>query len=102
MDEYRGLSSTEDVQPSVEESAISYSLLNPIKIGRYTLLRRIGKGGFGQVILAFEPRATSVQRPVDPRRLGGDDRFLILSRDPPNSPFGEPTNPDKAAGVCRC
>src|SRR5262249_59780306 len=49
-----------------------------------------------------ERRAISVQRPVAPRRLGADDRLLILSRDPPTALLGDPrtrTKPPVSTGV---
>jgi serine/threonine protein kinase len=85
MDEAQDLSSTEDIQPSGGESAISYSLLNPKKLGRYTLLRRIGKGGFGQVILAVDddldrPVAIKVPRPDRVSRPETVEAFLAEAR----------------------
>src|SRR6516165_5888449 len=76
MDEGQDVSSTQDLQESASDSAVSYSLLHPTKIGRYTILRRIGKGGFGQVLLAYDedldrpvaikvPRPDRVSRPED-------------------------------------
>jgi len=68
MDEDENLSSTPDFQESAGDSPVSYSLLHLTKVGRYTILRRIGKGGFGQVFLAYDedldrPVAIKVPRP---------------------------------------
>jgi eukaryotic-like serine/threonine-protein kinase len=87
MDEGQNVSSTQDVQESAGDSAVSYSLLHPTKIGRYTILRRIGKGGFGQVLLAHDedldrpvaikvPRADRVSRPEDAEAFLNEAKVL--------------------------
>ena len=53
MDEAENLSSTQGMTAAGEDSQESFSLPNPTKIGRYTILRRLGKGGFGEVFPGF-------------------------------------------------
>src|SRR5271166_4830031 len=94
MDEPENPSSTEDLQSSGEDSQESFSLLHPTKIGRYTILRRLGKGGFGEVFLAFDdeldrpvaiktPRPERVSRPEDVEAYLNEAR-IVASLDHPH------------------
>jgi serine/threonine protein kinase len=87
MGEDENLSATQDLQESADDSAVSYSLLHPTKIGRYTILRRIGKGGFGQVLQAYDedldrpvaikvPRPDRVSRPEDVEAFLNEAKIL--------------------------
>ena len=85
MDEPENLSSTKDLQSSEEDSQESFSLLHPTKIGRYTILRRLGKGGFGEVFLAFDddldrPVAIKVPRRERASRPEDIDAYLAEAR----------------------
>src|SRR5271157_1425403 len=94
MDEPENLSSTEDVRSGSEDSQESFSLLHPTKIGRYTILRRLGKGGLGEVFLAFDdeldrpvaikvPRPERVSQPEDVEAYLNEAR-IVASLDHPH------------------
>src|SRR4051794_28563112 len=94
MDEPENLSSTENLQTGGEDSEVSFSLLHPTKVGRYTILRRLGKGGFGEVFLAFDdeldrpvaikiPRPDRVAQPEDIQAYLNEAR-IVASLDHPH------------------
>src|SRR5271154_5526976 len=93
MDETKILSETEDQQPRVVGSRGSPDG-DAKKIGRYTILGRLGKGGFGEVFLANDddlnrpvaikvPRPERVSQPEDIEAYLNEARILA-SLDHPN------------------
>ena len=57
MDESKNLSSTQDSRQPAEDSQESFSLLHPTKIGRYTILRRLGQGRIRRGLSALRRRS---------------------------------------------
>jgi serine/threonine protein kinase/formylglycine-generating enzyme required for sulfatase activity len=85
MDDPEHPSSTQDAHTFNEDSQESFSLLHPTKFGRYTILRRLGKGGFGEVLLAFDdelerPVAIKVPRPERVARPEDIEAYLNEAR----------------------
>jgi serine/threonine protein kinase len=81
MDEDENLSSTQSFRESPGAASVSYSRLHPTKIGRYTIVKRIGEGGFGQVLLAYDddldrPVAIKIPRPDRVSPAHDVDAFL--------------------------
>src|SRR6516165_2251685 len=74
MNEHQNLTSTQNLQESSGDGGVSDPLPPTAKIGRYTILRRVGKGGFGQALLAYDEdldRSVAIKVPR-PERVSHD------------------------------
>ena len=83
-DETRSLSGTAGSRPAVD-SPSDFSDVDPAKIGRYRVIRRLGQGGFGRVYLAHDgdldrPVAIKVPNPERVTRLEDAEAFLSEAR----------------------
>jgi serine/threonine protein kinase len=76
MDETKNLSETRDCQASGDGTPVSFSLGDPLKIGRYRIVHRLGQGGFGRVYLAHDDdldRPVAIKVPNPERIMGPED-----------------------------
>ncbi len=85
MDETESFLGRGSAQPSTEGSAVSCSILHSSKVGRYSILKQLGEGAFGQVHLAFDeelhrPVAIKVPNPERISRPGDTETFLNEAR----------------------
>jgi serine/threonine protein kinase len=83
-DETGSLSGTAGYQPAFESSS-DFSDVDPAKIGRYRIIRRLGQGGFGRVYLAHDDdldRAVAIKVPNPERITRPEDAevFLVEAR----------------------
>jgi len=87
MDVPENPSATQDLQPLEVKPPESSSAEDPAKIGRYAVLRRLGKGGFGVVFAALDedldrlvaikvPRPERVSQPKDIEAYLNEARVL--------------------------
>src|SRR5215831_18912994 len=82
MDEGKHLSETQDCQASEDDSPASSWLRDPLQVGRYRIVHRLGQGGFGTVYLAYDDeldRPVAIKVPNPERVAGPEDVEVFLT-----------------------
>src|SRR5271170_1064413 len=81
MGEATDLCSTEEFGESAGDLSVQEPLALPTKFGRYTVFRRLGAGGFGEVLLAHDDeldRPVAIKVPLQERIASAADVEAFL------------------------